>query len=623
MLYIIPLFVLLPFVGLFLSFAIKEKNEKWLARVAIYTAAAELILCAILLPMWLNTWFEHVSYPAIPLYSSPTYNFLVALFLDEVTFTFLTVGSLLMLLISTYSKYYMHREGGYKRFYNTILLFFSGYVLTIFSGNFETLFIGWEMLGISSFLLIAFFRERYLPVRNAVKIFSVYRIGDVGILMAMWASHHLWHSNILFVELENHGLVEEHLGLKYAVGLFISAMIILAATVKSAQLPFSSWLPRAMEGPTTSSAIFYGSLSVHLGVFLLLRTMHFWEQQMLMRIIIGAIGLATSLIATAIARVQNNAKTQIAYASIAQIGLIFIELALGLNYLALLHFTGNAFLRTYQLLVSPSLVSYRIRDQFYNYKPRPISVEDTLPRRIELSIYMLALQEFKLDAFINKTIFKPFKKAGGYLRFLNLKNVLFFFGGTYLVGLILYFNQQYIPPFVRDWLPEIFAFMGLLLVLRSFTERTLPRLSWLLVAMNHGWIALAIAFNEKITANELTYYLSGIIIATIAGYATLQYLRNREYPKFGLNMYYGHGYEYPNVSFVFFILGLAMMGFPITPSFIGEDLILSHVQSNQFLLAIIAALGFIFSGISIIRIYARLFMGPHVKGYHPTPLKNS
>jgi len=623
MMYLIPILATLPFLGLFASFLVPEANEKWLARIAIYTAGAVLALCLVLLPFWFFADFEHVSFPAIPLYSSSAYVFLVALMLDETTFTFLVVGSFLMLLISTYSKYYMHREAGYKRFYNTILLFYAGYVLTIFSGNFETLFIGWEMLGISSFLLIAFFRERYLPVRNAVKIFSVYRIGDVGILMAMWGSHHLWHSNILFIELENDILVEEHLGLKFAVGLFISAMIVMAAAVKSAQLPFSSWLPRAMEGPTTSSAIFYGSLSVHLGVFLLLRTSHFWEHQTIIRVLIGLMGLSTSLVAASIARVQNNAKTQIAYSSIAQIGLIFIELALGLNYLALLHFAGNAFLRTYQLLISPSLVAYRIRDQFYNYTPHHITVEDTLPKRIEMSIYMLALREFNLDWFINNFVFKPFKKAGGYLGFLNLKNVLFFFGGTYLVALVLFFNQQYIPNFIRGWLPEIFAFMGLLLVLRSFTERTLPRLSWLLIAMNHGWVALAIAFNANVTWQELAYYLSGIFLATILGYATLQYLRNREYPLFGLNTYYGHGYEYPNVSFVFFLLCLAMMGFPITPSFIGEDLVLSRIESNQILLAVIAALGFVFTGISVIRIYARLFMGPHIKGYHATPLKNS
>jgi len=131
--------------------------------------------------------------------------------------------------------------------------------------------VGWEILGISSFLLIAFYRDRYLPVKNAVKVFSIYRIGDVGLILAMWLMHHLWHENITFMKLSNFELVHEHLQRHSWIGVLISLLILISAAAKSAQLPFSSWLPRAMEGPTPSSAIFYGSLAVHLGVFLLLR----------------------------------------------------------------------------------------------------------------------------------------------------------------------------------------------------------------------------------------------------------------------------------------------------------------------------------------------------------------
>lgn len=120
-------------------------------------------------------------------------------------------------------------------------------------------------------------------------------------------------------------------------------MLIIAASIKSAQVPFSSWLPRAMEGPTTSSAIFYGSLSVHIGVFLLIRTYPLWESLLSIKILIISIGAITGLVAAATARVQSTVKTQIAYASIAQIGLIFIEVALGFHSLALFHFAGNAF----------------------------------------------------------------------------------------------------------------------------------------------------------------------------------------------------------------------------------------------------------------------------------------
>jgi len=93
---------------------------------------------------------------------------------------------------------YLHKEPGYKRFFTTFLVFFISVQIIVLAGNFETLFIGWEILGVSSFLLIAYYRHRYLPVRNGLKVFSIYRIADVGILITMWLSHHLWHENITF-----------------------------------------------------------------------------------------------------------------------------------------------------------------------------------------------------------------------------------------------------------------------------------------------------------------------------------------------------------------------------------------------------------------------------------------
>ena len=356
---------------------------------------------------------------------------------DKITAVYTFVGSFLTFLVTLYSRAYMHRESGYKRFFNTILFFYFGYNVIIFSGNLETLFIGWEILGVSSFLLIAFYRNRYLPVKNAVKVFSVYRIGDVGLILAMWMSHHLYHENVTFLELRDMSFVHEHLQSHTVVGVFISLMILISAAAKSAQLPFSSWLPRAMEGPTPSSAIFYGSLSVHLGVFLLLRTYHFWEQQISVRILIGVVGLFTSLVTTGIARVQSSVKSQIAYSSISQIGLIFIEVAAGWEDLALFHFAGNAFLRTYQLLVSPSVVSYLIKEQFYTFTARPRTFQDSLPKRLEYSFYMLCLKEFNLDSLLYRLLWNPLKWVGRKLNFLTVQRVLIFFIPAYLIGLVL------------------------------------------------------------------------------------------------------------------------------------------------------------------------------------------
>lgn len=619
----ISIFIVIPLLGFGISLLIPRKKELVLSRVAFYTAGLNLFCFLFFVVYWLLHGYAPLNIEEIVLYQTKGYTFLIDFYFDELTAVYLFVGALLTFLITVYSRYYLHRESGYKRFFNTILLFYVGYNITIFSGNFETLFIGWEILGISSFLLIAFYRDRYLPVRNAVKVFSIYRIGDVGILLAMWASHHLWHENITFLKLDNYNLVHEHLQTHSSIGAFISLMILIAAAAKSAQLPFSSWLPRAMEGPTPSSAIFYGSLSVHFGVFLLLRTYPFWEHQVSVRILIGLLGLFTSIITSFIARVQSSVKSQIAYASIAQIGLIFIEVAAGLKIVALIHFTGNAFLRTYQLLVSPSVVSYHIREQFYKFIPRKHTIEDSLPKKIEYSIYLLSLKEWNLDKWMNRLVFKPLKNIGHRLDFLTVKNVFYFFVPLYAIGLFFLFQESIVNPLILKYLPEVFSFIGLVMVLKSFGERQSPRLSWLLVIMNHCWIALAVSFNEHFDGSHTLFYLSGVAVSGLVGFLCLDILRRKEKKYFNLNGYYGHVYEYQILSAVFLLSSLGLMGFPITPTFIGEDLIFSHIHENQFVLAFFSSLSFIVGGISLIRLYARLFLGPHVKTYHEIPYRSS
>jgi NADH:ubiquinone oxidoreductase subunit 5 (subunit L)/multisubunit Na+/H+ antiporter MnhA subunit len=474
---------------------------------------------------------------------------------------------------------------------------------------------GWEILGISSFLLIAFYRERYLPVKNAIKVFSLYRIGDVGIILAMWASHHLFHENITFIQLSNDQLVNTHLDSHSIIGFFISFVLVMAALVKSAQIPFSSWLPRAMEGPTPSSAIFYGSLSVHLGAFLLMRTFNFWEHQISIRVLIIIFGILSSVIATLIARVQSSVKSQIAYSSIAQIGLIFIEIALGLETLALIHIAGNAFLRTYQLLVSPSVVSYLIREQMYHFTPKKEEKYSIFTQKVYQAFYILSLKEFKLESFQNYILWKPLKKMGSLLQAFNLKTLFLVFVPVYIFGVAVYFFQTQIPAQILSYLPTSFAFIGFIMILKSFSERQSPFLSWLLIFLNHLWIVLAISFNEYVSGYELTLYLAGVFVAGIFGYIALLKLQKIE-EIVNLNQYLGHVYEHPKFAFLFLLACLGMTGFPITTTFIGEDLLFSHIHSDQVFLAVFVSLSFIISGISAIRIYARLFLGPHIKSYH-------
>lgn len=618
---ILQYFLLFPFLGFLVSLMLPEKKEAAISWLAFGTVLLQLIGLSVFIVFWVINGANDLNLKEISVLKTANYEFFVDFYFDKIAAVYLFIGSLLTSMITTYSRYYLHREKGYKRFFNTVLFFFFGYNLAILSGNFETLFIGWEIIGISSFLLIAFYRERYLPVKNAFKVYSVYRIGDLGFILAMWASHHLFHENITFMKLNNFELVSEHLQSHTLIGFFIAVCLACAAAAKSAQLPFSTWLPRAMEGPTPSSAIFYGSLSVHLGIFLMLRTFPFWEHQISVRIAIGLMGLCTSIAASMMAKVQSTVKSQVAYSSISQIGLIFIEIALGLETIALVHFAGNAFLRTYQLLVSPSVVSYLIREQFYNYTPK-VKNKSLLPLKLQNAIYVLSLKEFYLEEFMAFVFWGPIKKVGKAFAFLNLNRVYLVFIPAFTLGILSYQFQQNIPQQILEKLPELFAFFGFVFVLKSFSERKSPFLAWTLIVLNHFWIALAIVFNEKVGWYEIGIYLSGVVIAGLVGYFALLQLKKME-KRVLISQYLGHVYEHPKFAFFFLIATLGITGFPITTTFIGEDLIFSHIESDQFFLAFFISSSFVISGIAGIRIYARLFLGPHVKTYHELAYKSS
>lgn len=615
-------FILMPFIGFLISLVLPSKNEALLSRWSFVVIGIHMITFQAFLVYWFIQGHPAANFKDLVLYKSPDYEFFIDFYFDSITAVYLFVGSILTFLVTVYSRYYLHREVGYKRFFNTILFFYLGYNIVVLSGNLETLFIGWEILGISSFLLIAFYRDRYLPVKNAVKVFSVYRIADVGLILAMWATHHLFHENITFAKLQNYEMVHEHLQSHTWIGVFISLMFLIAAAAKSAQIPFSSWLPRAMEGPTPSSAIFYGSLSVHLGVFILLRTYPFWEYQPSVRILIGLCGLTTAIIATGIARVQSSVKSQIAYSSIAQIGLIFIEVALGWGMLALFHFAGNAFLRTYQLLVSPSVVSYLIREQFYNFTPRLRSIEDSFPKKLQNTLYILCVKEFNLDSILYRYLWNPVKWAGQKVNFLTLNRAIGFFIPTYLVGLFLVYNRSLVSEEVQHYLTLLFSVVGLMCVLKSFTERKHARLSWMLVIMNHFWVALAISFNENFTFNDIHLYLSGIAVAGVVGLLALRRLVLLE-GSIDLDQFHGHSYKHPKIALLFLLMCLCATGFPISPTFIGEDLIFTHIHENQVVLAFFTAFSFIIDGLAIIRIYARVFLGPHSKSVYDMAYRSS
>lgn len=611
-------FIAIPLLAFLVSLFWQNKSEKAIGRIVRFTKVTYILLAVFFATWWAINGLQPVSWHVATLYQTDHFVFAVQLYYDEITAVFSIVGAFLFFLVATFSKYYMHRDQGYKRFFNTILLFATGYNFIILSGNFETLFIGWEIKGVCSFLLIAFYRSRYLPVKNAFKAISYYRISDVALMLCMWMMHHLTNQNISFSELGE----AKTLALQSAntgMGIFIVCMMILPAAVKSAQFPFTSWLPRAMEGPTSSSAIFYGSLSVHIGVFLLLRTHPFWEDMLWAKITIIVIGAVTAVAATLIARVQPTVKTQIAYSSAAQIGLMFIEIAVGWHWLVLIHFAGNAFLRTYQLLVSPSVLNYLVHHQYFHYiKPvqKPVS-------KIKASLYMLGIKEWNLDSMMFTYLWSPFKWLGKQLQFLQSKIIIAILTVIAITILVLSYTVEIDIDSFREAMPIVLMSVALAVILFAFSFRGSALKAWTYLLTGHLFMMGAILFNEPdIDLIEIVFYASGVLVAFLIGYFCLQKIKNID-NNISLNHYHGYVYEQETTGLLFLFAAIGMLGFPVTAAFIGIDVLFTYVHTNQPVLIGLMALCLIFVELSAFRILLRIFMGPHKKLDHPVAFRSS
>ncbi|WP_394759526.1 proton-conducting transporter membrane subunit [Flavobacterium sp.] len=616
---LLQFFILLPLLGFIISLFFRNRNENAIAGVVITTMGLQLFGLLFFITTWISNGSNVLDIKHFTFYKEGNVEIFIDLFFDKITAVFAFIGTLITFLVAIFSRFYLHRDSGFKRFFNTLLLFFFAYSIIIFSGNFETLFVGWEFLGITSFLLIIFYRDRYLPVKNGLKTISLYRLGDVCLILAMWMSHHLWHENITFLKLNDLNLVALHIQEHTYYASFILVMIVIAASIKSAQFPFSSWLPRAMEGPTTSSAIFYGSLSAHIGVFILMRTFPYWESILSIKILVISIGLITAIIATLVARVQSSVKTQIAYGSIAQIGIMFIEVAMGWHILALVHFAGNAFLRTYQLLVSPSVLGYMIHDQFFSYVPKQYGSINKFTN----SIYLLSLKEWNLDAFQFKFMWYPFKFIGRKLNFLSSKAVLVSLILFYLIGLFCFLNEEMIPKQLDEILHLLFAFIAMLLILKSFAKRSDAITVWFMIIASQFYMLLSIAFlNDAYEYVEILLYVSGLLGASILGFYCLYKIKAIE-KNIDLNDFYGYNHEHPKYGFWFLISCLAFVGLPFSPTFIGVDLMFNHIDKEEYLLITITTISFLFIEIAVLRMYARLFLGPSKKQNHPIAYRSS
>ncbi|MFO7567782.1 MAG: proton-conducting transporter membrane subunit [Enhygromyxa sp.] len=335
------------------------------------------------------------------------HGFALDFLIDGVSLGFATLATALCGVDGAFSHRYLHREPGFNRYFVLYGLFTLGITLVALAGSVEVLFAGWEFLGLSSALLIGFFHERRAPVVNALRVFAVYRLSDAAMLAAAVLLHH-WTGAGTLTQL----FYGDRLELAATPASIIALLLLIAVVGKSGLLPLSGWLPRAMEGPTSSSAVFYGSLSIHAGCFLLLRVEPLLEHAPVVRALAIAAGLATAIHATLSARVQTDVKSALTYAALTQVGVIVVEIGLGLTTLALVHIVGHACYRMLQFLSAPNILHdlHELENALGEHvdagaRPGPWSGAGARWRRW---VYLVALERGFLDALLDRLVVGPF-----------------------------------------------------------------------------------------------------------------------------------------------------------------------------------------------------------------------
>jgi NADH:ubiquinone oxidoreductase subunit 5 (subunit L)/multisubunit Na+/H+ antiporter MnhA subunit len=385
---LIPLWPLLAAAGIALraySGAHGDRAEPWTVRIALMGAVSPLLLLLAFafdgLPgtMTLGTWFVSGDY-AVPL----------SLTLDALAVAFALTIAFIATVTVRFSANYLHREAGFHRFFLALMLFVSGMLLIALAGNAALAFVGWELAGVSSWLLIGYAYERQTATQNAQRAFITNRVGDAGFVLAI-ALAFAWVGS-----LEWQAIAASRLDPLWA-GLLALGFVIAALT-KSAQVPFAPWIARALEGPTPSSAIFYGALLVHAGVYLLLRLQPLLEQAPVLLLLIAVLGVLTVVYGYLGGLVQTDVKSALSFATTTQVGLMFVAIGLGWFELATLHMIAHALWRAWQFLASPGYM------HAVDARPAPPA-----PRWLAAwpGVYRAALQRFWLESLTDAVWVRP------------------------------------------------------------------------------------------------------------------------------------------------------------------------------------------------------------------------
>jgi NADH-quinone oxidoreductase subunit L len=352
----LPLIPLVPFVGFLLNGLLGRRLPK--ALVSTIALVAPLISFLIVLHAAFLLWSGSVALPVIE-QGAPEWISVGSLHvnfgsvLDQLSLVMLLIVTGVSFLIHIYSVGYMHEEKGYWRYFAYLNLFLFFMTVLVQAGNALLMFVGWEGVGLASYLLIGFWFQKTSAADAGKKAFVVNRIGDFGFLIG------------LFLLLANFGtLTFNEIASKLAASpamtggvlTAIALCLLVGATGKSAQLPLYVWLPDAMEGPTPVSALIHAATMVTAGVYMIARTHFIFDRSPFALSVVAIVGAATAIFAATISLVQTDIKRVLAYSTVSQLGYMFLGCGVAAYSAAIFHLMTHAFFKALLFLAAGSVI---------------------------------------------------------------------------------------------------------------------------------------------------------------------------------------------------------------------------------------------------------------------------
>lgn len=459
--------------------------------------------------------------------------------------SFMCFATVILSLVTRFSIYYLHRDNYFFKFFALIYILEFAIFLLVSTKGTESVFIGWELLGLSSVLLIAFYEHRSSVLKNSLLILVVYKISDILFYYSLiYAS---WKGISLYTDISSNAII---------------CLILLACLIKSSIFPWI-WLPRAMEGPTPSSAVFYGGLATHVPIFIF---MNVWmnapvHSQWFIWIAFCGILVAT-VFSTALSRQSPDAKNAIAYSAITQLSIIYVEILFGFYTLAITHCIVHGIYRSIEYLKSPSLLYHRhsiARNRSAIADETGLHIERLMPVKLRSGLYKLALNEFVLPRAL-----------------------------IHIIELFLGFQSSRICNVsLRGYIfPTLFCFLLLELITSHFTHKTVGIFDEGMLVLSYLFNVLAL-FNKykpwlffasliasmaclfSVLFDKVLPYVVYLDLGLIVLFAVLLVSSISKYlPSMDTQNYTGIHADASNSSILVLLLGFAIVGIPGLGSFV-------------------------------------------------------